>query len=171
MSIDFTLSDDRGGTFTFDAAYRKAHEGALLSFLRGAWCSASREWAQRVIAAKDQFDEVGVDVTFVSADGPLTLAKWRKDQNIPFRMLSDPKHEVADRFGLHVGRNDPRAKSYADGYIQPGHFGFVGQERVYELISVPKLSNLYGARGWPDPEVVCLALAKRIDRAPSFRAI
>jgi len=123
------------------------------------------------VETKGQFDEVGLDVTFISADSPRDLAKWRTSQNIPYRMLSDPKHEVADRFELHIGRRHPRAKNYRDGFIQPGIFGYVKDERVYEFIQVPKLTNLYGSRNRPEPEIVCLAMAKRIDRAPSFRAI
>ena len=35
-TIDFTLTDDEGRPFAFDAAYR-AHKNALLVFYRGHW--------------------------------------------------------------------------------------------------------------------------------------
>jgi peroxiredoxin Q/BCP len=36
----------------------------------------------------------------ISPDSPQTLAKWKKKQNLPYPLLSDPEHEVADAYGV-----------------------------------------------------------------------
>ena len=36
----------------------------------------------------------------ISPDAPETLAKWKKKQNLPYPLLSDPEHEVAEAYGV-----------------------------------------------------------------------
>jgi peroxiredoxin Q/BCP len=52
---------------------------------------------------RDNFAEIReVDGTVVgiSPDQPADLAKWKKKRNLPFTLLSDPDHEVAERYGV-----------------------------------------------------------------------
>ncbi len=39
-------------------------------------------------------------VVGVSPDQPADLAKWKKKRNLPFTLLSDPDHEVAESYGV-----------------------------------------------------------------------
>ena len=36
----------------------------------------------------------------ISPDSPETLAKWKKKQNLPYPLLSDPEHEVAEAYSV-----------------------------------------------------------------------
>jgi peroxiredoxin Q/BCP len=36
----------------------------------------------------------------ISPDAPKTLVKWKKKQNLPYLLLSDPEHEVAEAYGV-----------------------------------------------------------------------
>ncbi len=36
----------------------------------------------------------------ISPDTPETLAKWKKKQNLPYPLLSDPEHAVAEAYGI-----------------------------------------------------------------------
>ena len=45
-------------------------------------------------------EEADGTVVGVSPDQPVALAKWKKKRNLPFTLLSDPDHEVADRYGV-----------------------------------------------------------------------
>ncbi len=52
---------------------------------------------------RDNFANIeGADATVVgvSPDQPADLAKWKIKQNLPFTLLSDPDHEVAERYGV-----------------------------------------------------------------------
>lgn len=36
----------------------------------------------------------------ISPDPPEKLAKWKKKENLPYPLLSDPEHKVADAYGV-----------------------------------------------------------------------
>lgn len=52
---------------------------------------------------RDNFEQVehhnGV-VLAISPDSPEDLALWREKENLPFLLLSDPDHQVAERYGV-----------------------------------------------------------------------
>jgi peroxiredoxin len=35
----------------------------------------------------------------LSPDQPKALAKWKEKEKLPYTLLSDPEHEIADAFG------------------------------------------------------------------------
>lgn len=52
---------------------------------------------------RDNFEVIEAASTVVlgiSPDSPKALAKWKKKQNLPYPLLSDPQHEVAEAFGV-----------------------------------------------------------------------
>jgi peroxiredoxin Q/BCP len=52
---------------------------------------------------RDNFEVIeaaNTAVLGISPDSPQTLAKWKKKQNLPYPLLSDPEHEVADAYGV-----------------------------------------------------------------------
>ena len=52
---------------------------------------------------RDNFEVIEAASTAVlgiSPDSPKALAKWKKKQNLPYPLLSDPLHEVAEAFGV-----------------------------------------------------------------------
>jgi peroxiredoxin Q/BCP len=52
---------------------------------------------------RDNFEVIEAASTVVlgiSPDLPKALAKWKKKQNLPYPLLSDPQHEVAEAFGV-----------------------------------------------------------------------
>ena len=46
-----------------------------------------------------KISEAGATVIGISPDQPKALAKWRAKENLPYVLLSDPDHKVADQFG------------------------------------------------------------------------
>lgn len=46
------------------------------------------------------FTESGAIVLGVSPDGVKELAKWRQKRNLPYPLLSDPTHAVAEAYGV-----------------------------------------------------------------------
>jgi peroxiredoxin Q/BCP len=52
---------------------------------------------------RDNFPKIetaNATVIGVSPDKPATLAKWKVKENLPYTLLSDPDHEVADIYGV-----------------------------------------------------------------------
>jgi peroxiredoxin Q/BCP len=52
---------------------------------------------------RDNFDRIEASngiVMAISPDEPEALARWKKKEKIPFLLLSDPDHEVAELYGV-----------------------------------------------------------------------
>ena len=47
-----------------------------------------------------KIEAANTDVLGISPDPPHKLAKWRKKENLPYLLLSDPEHEVAEAYGV-----------------------------------------------------------------------
>jgi peroxiredoxin Q/BCP len=58
-----------------------------------------------------KFEAVKATVIGVSPDAPAALAKWKTKENLPYTLLSDPEHEVAERYGVW-GEKKMYGKSY-----------------------------------------------------------
>jgi peroxiredoxin Q/BCP len=46
------------------------------------------------------FEAANATVVGVSPDEPAALAKWIEKENLPYTLLSDPDHRVADQYGV-----------------------------------------------------------------------
>jgi hypothetical protein len=73
---------------------------------------------------------------------------------IPWPLLSDERHEIADRYGVPISRKHPKSRSYEDGFIQPAVFVYRGEAELFAFIQTPRLTNLWGAVRRPEPERV-----------------
>jgi peroxiredoxin Q/BCP len=52
---------------------------------------------------RDNFEVIeaaNTAVLGISPDAPKALVKWKKKQNLPYPLLSDPEHEVAEAYGV-----------------------------------------------------------------------
>jgi len=87
----------------------------------------------------------------ISADPPRVNAQFALKLGIPFRLLSDEDHAIADRYQVHIMRVHPAATRYKDGFIQPAMFAYRGEQCVHEFIQRPNLLNLFGAARRPTP--------------------
>ncbi len=109
---------------------------------------------------QDRLDALGIEPLLISADHPERNQRFREKLSIPFTLLSDVDHAVADRYEIPISRKQPSAKAYQDGFIQPAVFVFKGDTEVFTFIQVPKFTNLWGAARRPKPEQVLDAVEK-----------
>ena len=58
-----------------------------------------------------QIEAADATVIGVSPDKPSALAKWKAKESLPFSLLSDPDHEVAEAYGVW-GEKKMYGKSY-----------------------------------------------------------
>ena len=77
-----------------------------------------------------QIEEQDVVVIGISPDSPEKLVKFRQKHNLPFILLSDPDHQVAEAYGAW-GEKKSFGKTY-DGIIR-SHFAVDEQGRVMEF--------------------------------------
>jgi peroxiredoxin Q/BCP len=50
------------------------------------------------------FEENGITILGVSPDSEASHARFREKHGLPFTLLADPEHEVAERYGVWVER-------------------------------------------------------------------
>lgn len=46
-----------------------------------------------------RIQEAGATVIGISTDAPADLAKWKQKEHLPYMLISDPDHRIADAFG------------------------------------------------------------------------
>ena len=111
---------------------------------------------------KPELETLGIQPLLISADSPSRNVRFRGRLDIPFPLLSDEDHAVADLYGIPISRKQPSARKYSDGFIQPAVFVYRGEEELYRFIQKPNMLNLWGAARRPTPEQVLEALRTRL---------
>lgn len=74
-----------------------------------------------------RIDAAGATVIGISPDQPKALAAWREKENLPYMLLSDPDHQVAEKFGAW-GEKVNYGKKYMG--ILRSHFVFGDDGKV-----------------------------------------
>ena len=80
---------------------------------------------------RDRFPRIetaNATVLGLSPDQPKALAKWKKKEDLPYTLLSDPEHEVAEAFGAW-GEKSMFGKAYMG--ILRGH-AIIGPDGTIE---------------------------------------
>lgn len=84
---------------------------------------------------RDRFPRIetaNATVLGLSPDQPKALAKWKEKESLPYTLLSDPDHEVAEAFGAW-GEKSMYGKSYMG--ILRGH-AIIGPDGTIEDLRV-----------------------------------
>lgn len=76
------------------------------------------------------FEAANATVIGVSPDEPAALAKWISVENLPYTLLSDPDHKVADQYGVW-GEKSMYGRKYL-GIIR-SHF-VIDEQGIFEDI-------------------------------------
>lgn len=114
-----------------------------------------------MIALQAEYQALNIAPLLISCDSPEANQRFRKKLSIPFPLLTDRDHAVADRFGIPIARKHPKAwlfSDYPDGFIQPAVFAYLGEEEAFRFIQTPSTVNLWGAANRPDPAQVVAAV-------------
>lgn len=119
-----SLQDDTGRTVSLSEFLGKR---LLIFFFPKAGTSGCTEQACGFRDAFPQIQEKGALVIGVSPDSPQALAKWRADAQLPYILLSDPEHRLAEAFGAW-GEKSMYGKKYM-GIIR-SHFVIDAEGKV-----------------------------------------
>ena len=77
-----------------------------------------------------KIEAVDGTVVGVSPDEPEALANWKRKEDLPFTLLSDPDHEVAERYGVW-GEKKMYGRSYM-GIIR-SHFVIDADGKIEDI--------------------------------------
>lgn len=99
---DFTLPSDSGEAVTLSSL--RGNPVVLYFYPRDdtPGCTAQ---ACGIRDAWSEFERAGAVVLGVSADSPKKHVKFREKYGLPFALLSDTEHEVAEKYGTWVEKS------------------------------------------------------------------
>jgi len=127
MAPDFTLTADNGkGVSLSDFRGKKV---VLYFYPKANTPGCTRQ----ACAIRDVYPQIEVEdamVIGVSPDPPEALVRFRRKHNLPFVLLSDPDHRVAEAYGAR-GEKSMFGKTRM-GIIR-SHFGIDEQGRLMEV--------------------------------------
>ena len=124
---DFTLTADDGSEVSVSDFLGKQ---VVLYFYPKADTLGCTRQACAVRDVYPQIEDRDVVVIGISPDPPDRLVKFRQKHNLPFILLSDPEHKVAEAYGAW-GEKKTYGKTY-EGIIR-SHFAIDAQGRVMEF--------------------------------------
>ncbi len=88
----------------------------IFTFYRGGWCPYCNAQLAQMRQAEKQLLDMGFDVYFISPDKPDHLIESLKDKelksDISYILLSDPKMQVAQDFGIAFKVADETVEKY-----------------------------------------------------------
>lgn len=61
---------------------------------------------------RQRYEEVGAIVLGVSPDEPAKLREFADEHDLPFTLLADPEHEVAEAYGVWVEKSSYRRSTF-----------------------------------------------------------
>jgi len=115
MSIpDMHVYNVKGEKITISASTIK--KPFIFTFYRGGWCPYCNAQLAQMRQAEKQLLDMGFDVYFISPDKPDHLIESLKDKDlksdISYILLSDPKMQVAQDFGIAFKVADETVEKY-----------------------------------------------------------
>lgn len=120
---DFELPDQFGQPVRLSAFREK--RCVLLIFVRGDWCPACHMMLRSYERRRETFQEKDVLLLAIGPDDLGTNREMAERLGIEFRILTDPKQETAQRYGVHQ-KSDPvnskLRKQYEAGLPMPATF-------------------------------------------------
>ena len=93
----FELKDQSGRTYTLDMLLTRGP--AVLVFYRGIWSPHCRGQISELVRDAKLYARRGASLVGISADATDRSLEMVKKEAVPFRLLSDPKAEVAALYG------------------------------------------------------------------------
>lgn len=101
------------------AALARQGNGVAIAFVRSAdWCPFCKRQLIELSERAADFEQRGLTLVSISYDDANVLGSFTEQFDINFRLLSDPKSEIIDAFGIR--NEDQKPGSAGDGIPHPG---------------------------------------------------
>ena len=108
VAPDFTLISDEGEAVTLSSLRGKP---IVLYFYPKDDTPGCTVQARGIRDAYAEFERAGAVVLGISPDSEAEHVKFKEKYDLPFRLLADPEHEVAERYGTW-GEKRYQGKTY-----------------------------------------------------------
>jgi len=105
---DFTLESDEGESVTLSSFRGRP---VVLYFYPKDDTPGCTTQACSFRDAYGKFEERGVTILGVSPDSESSHVRFKEKYGLPFTLLADPEHEVAEQYGVWVEKNNYGKKS------------------------------------------------------------
>jgi peroxiredoxin len=133
---DFTLPDQDGNPTRLADTY--PHNPVLLLFVRGEWCPHCHMMLRTYQRGAHRLRQKNIMLLAVGPDPEGVNKDMASRLGLDFKMLSDPQHETASMYGIHLEHYpNPAMNDYEeDGVPLPASF-LLDQQGVIRYISRP----------------------------------
>lgn len=111
---DFTLGDPDGEPVRLSGLLKEGP--VVLTWYRGAWCPYCNIALASLAKHNDEFRKLGATLVALTPELPDTNSETVEKQGLPFEVLSDIDHKVADEYGLVFKLNDDTRKRYQEKF-------------------------------------------------------
>lgn len=111
---DFTLGDPVGKQVRLSDLLKDGP--VILTWYRGAWCPYCNIALASLTRYNEDFQKLGATLVALTPELPDTNSETVREQDLPFLVLSDINHEVADQYGLVFNLNDETRKRYGEKF-------------------------------------------------------
>lgn len=111
---DFTLGDPDGKRVRLSDLLKDGP--VVLTWYRRAWCPYCNIALASLTKHNDDFKKLGATLVALTPELPDTTAETVKEQGLPFEVLSDIDHQVADQYGLVFKLNDDTRARYQEKF-------------------------------------------------------
>ena len=126
LAPEFTLTADDGSQVSLSDFRGKK---LILYFYPKADTSGCTKQACALRDAYPEIDPQGAEVIGISPDPPAKLVKFREKYDLPFVLLSDPDHKVAEAYGAW-GEKSMYGRKY-EGILR-SHFAIDEEGKITE---------------------------------------
>jgi len=105
---DFTLATDDGDSLTLSDLRGRT---VVLYFYPKDDTPGCTKQASGFRDAYGEFEERGATILGISPDDESSHVRFKEKYGLPFTLLADPEHEVAEQYGVWVEKNNYGKKS------------------------------------------------------------
>ncbi|MCB1490219.1 MAG: AhpC/TSA family protein [Rhodobiaceae bacterium] len=110
----FTLNDTDGTPVS--SAERLAESPLVVTFYRGVWCPYCNMDLQALEEAQPQINALGAQLVTISPQVAANSRRSKRENNVTYPILSDPRNDVAAAFGLRFKLPDYLADLYRNAF-------------------------------------------------------
>jgi peroxiredoxin Q/BCP len=119
----------------------KDNDKVLICFFRPVWCPICNQRTHELIERYDELKKKGIEVIAIYPSNEETMARYVKDSNIPFTVISDPDEVLYKKYAIERSKEKMEASISVDGIQEI----LVEGKKLYAGKSYPKKGEKYDA--------------------------
>lgn len=119
----------------------KDNDKVLICFFRPVWCPICNQRTHELIERYGELKKKGIEVIAIYPSNEETMARYVKDSEIPFIVISDPDEVLYKKYAIERSKEKMKASFAVDGIQEVLEEG----KKLYAGKSYPKKGEKYDA--------------------------